>query len=70
MTIYRLVELHCDGDDGDCPAQPDMSRSMQSATLLWKIAKRHGWKRRRVDGRLLHFCDECVAEMDEEATDV
>lgn len=47
MTIYRLVELHCDGDGGDCPAQPDMTRGYESAALLWKRAKSLGWVRRR-----------------------
>lgn len=40
MTAYRLVELHCDGDDGDCPAQPDMSRGLPvSVAMLWKRAE-------------------------------
>lgn len=62
MTIYRPVELHCDGDDGDCPAQPDTSRGYESASLLWKRAESLGWARRRVNGRVIHLCDECQAE--------
>ena len=64
MTIYRLIELHCDGENGDCPAQPDMSRSYQSAVMLWNRAKSLGWVRRRVDGRVVHLCDECAEEAD------
>lgn len=59
MTIYRLIELHCDGLAGDCPEQPDWTRAMESADFLWRQAKAYGWVRRRVGGRLLHLCPDC-----------
>lgn len=59
MTVYRLVELHCDGDGGDCPEQPDWTRAQESVSLLWKIAKGYGWVRRRVGGRVIHLCPDC-----------
>lgn len=59
MTVYRLVEIHCDGDNGDCPNEPDATRSQTSARALWDSAQRHGWVRRVRNGRAVHLCPQC-----------